>query len=110
MKMGGDQADALGPAGPCAPPGDPKVVASPSSAAPVVTVDPAKHDWIGIELRTPDGKPVPGEAFRVELPNGRTITGQLDAVGKVRIEGIDPGTCRITFPDRDGHDWDSEST
>ena len=109
MKIGGDQADALGGADPCAPPGPPKAAAPPSPPS-VVTADPAKHDWIAIELKTPDGKAVPGEAFQVELANGRTISGQLDAAGKVRIEGIDPGNCRITFPDRDGHDWDNEST
>ena len=52
------------------------------------------------------GKPVPGEPYRVTLPDGQTASvGTLDEKGFARIEGIDPGTCKITFPRLDKNAW-----
>lgn len=28
-------------------------------------------------------------------------TGTLDSKGQARVDGIDPGTCRVTFPNLD---------
>lgn len=65
-----------------------------------------KKSWIEIELLDKKGKPVPGEAYRVTLPDGTTTsTGTLDEKGFARIEGIDPGTCKITFPRLDKDAW-----
>jgi type VI secretion system secreted protein VgrG len=65
-----------------------------------------KKSWIEIELVDEDGKPVPGEAYKVTLPDGETVaTGTLDEKGFARIEGIDPGTCKITFPNLDKDSW-----
>ena len=33
------------------------------------------------------------------------IEGALDGKGQARIEGIDPGTCKVLFPNRDAKDW-----
>lgn len=70
-----------------------------------MVVDPDKPDWIGISLVTPDGKPVPGEPFVVELADGKSVVGKLDNLGKVRLEGVDPGSCKVTFPERDAAEW-----
>jgi hypothetical protein len=70
-----------------------------------VAVSPQKKSWIEIRLVDPDNNPIPGEAYRVELPDGSSVEGDLDANGFARIEGIDPGTCRVSFPNRDGRDW-----
>ncbi len=68
-------------------------------------VDPKKTSWVEIELVDDEGLPVAFEPYRVQLPNGQTIEGTLDGRGQARIEGIDPGNCKVTFPDRDAKDW-----
>jgi hypothetical protein len=68
-------------------------------------VDPKKTSWVEIELIDDEGLPVAFEAYRVQLPDDSIIDGTLDGRGQARIEGIDPGTCKVTFPDRDAKDW-----
>jgi hypothetical protein len=68
-------------------------------------VEQAK-DWVEITLVDENGDPVPGEAYRLELPDGSVREGALDAGGKARVEGIDPGACRVTFSNLDARDWD----
>jgi type VI secretion system secreted protein VgrG len=65
-----------------------------------------KTHWIEIELVDEDGKPVPGEEYQVTLPDGSTVaSGTLDGKGKARVEGIDPGSCKVTFPNLDKDSW-----
>ena len=64
-----------------------------------------KHSWIEIELVDEEGKPVPGEAFKVTLSDGSVYPGTLNEKGFYRIEGIEPGTCQITFPNLDKDAW-----
>jgi hypothetical protein len=33
------------------------------------------------------------------------ISGTLDENGFARVEGIDPGQCKVTFPDLDKDAW-----
>jgi type VI secretion system secreted protein VgrG len=66
-----------------------------------------KPSWIEIELVDEEKNPVPGEAYRITLPDGETVAeGTLDDKGLARVEGIDPGTCKITFPDLDKDAWE----
>lgn len=66
----------------------------------------SKKSWIEIELVDKEGKPVPGEAYEVTLPDGTQIaSGSLDHKGFKRIEGIDPGNCKVTFPRLDKDAW-----
>jgi len=66
-----------------------------------------KKTWIEIELVDEEGKPVPGEAYEVTLPDGTQVArGSLDHKGFKRIEGIDPGNCKITFPRLDKDAWE----
>ena len=54
-----------------------------------------------------DNQPVPGIAYRVTLPDGETVAeGTLDEKGFARVDGIDPGTCKITFPPLDKDAWE----
>ena len=63
-----------------------------------------KKSWIEIELVDDEKKPVPGEKYRITLPDGQTVVeGTLDEKGFARVDNIDPGTCKIAFPDLD--DW-----
>jgi hypothetical protein len=61
--------------------------------------------WIAIKLADRKGKPVAYKRYRIELPDGSRREGMLDASGMARLDGIDPGTCEVSFPDLDGSDW-----
>ncbi|NLF29751.1 MAG: carboxypeptidase regulatory-like domain-containing protein [Planctomycetes bacterium] len=63
--------------------------------------------WIEVELVDMDDRPVPGEAYEITLPDGETVaSGTLDEKGLARINGIEPGTCRISFPNLDEEAWE----
>jgi type VI secretion system secreted protein VgrG len=51
------------------------------------------------------GKPVPGEQYSIELPDGSTTEGTLDSQGRARVDGLDPGNCKISFPNIDKKSW-----
>ncbi|HYC92823.1 MAG TPA: carboxypeptidase-like regulatory domain-containing protein [Thermoanaerobaculia bacterium] len=57
--------------------------------------------FIEVELKDEEGKPVPNASYFVELPDGSTKSGRTDANGYARIDGVDPGTAKISFPDFD---------
>lgn len=65
-----------------------------------------KH-YIEIELLDDEGNPVADEAWFVELPDGTKKSGRTDAKGFARIDGVDPGTAKVTFPDMDKNAYDS---
>ncbi|PRQ02210.1 hypothetical protein ENSA5_25450 [Enhygromyxa salina] len=59
-----------------------------------------------IELVDADGNPVPGEPFRIKLPDGTTETSTLDEEGKAHITGIErAGNCKVCFYERDAAVW-----
>jgi type VI secretion system secreted protein VgrG len=89
----------------------PIVRRTPASDAP--THDPNAEDnrekksWIEIELLDEAGQPVPGEAYRITLPDGTTVAeGTTDEKGRARVDHIDPGTCKVTFPNLDKDAWE----
>lgn len=61
--------------------------------------------FIEIELFDSDDQPVPNEAFVITTPDGERRHGRLNERGFARIEGIDPGTCDVEFPNIDGREW-----
>ena len=65
-----------------------------------------KKAWIEIQLVDEDGKPVAGEPYKVTLPDGTVADGTLDNKGSARIEHIDPGSCKVTFPNMDQESWE----
>jgi hypothetical protein len=73
-------------------------VGSPVQKCPLV--------WIEIELVDEEDQPVPGKKYRITLPNGRTVAGNLDGNGFTRHDGIPAGDCKITFPEMDSGSWD----
>lgn len=77
-------------------------------STPVETYEPdeEKASWVEIELVDEEDQPVPGEKYRVELPDGSVAEGTLDEKGFARIDGIDPGTCKICFPELDKEAWE----
>ena len=53
-----------------------------------------------------EGQPIPGTKYKIILPDGETsIEGTLDGEGKARVDGIDPGGCKIIFPELDKDAW-----
>lgn len=81
--------------------------AAPASAKRAVT----ELTWITIELVGEDDKPIPGERYRIELPDGTVREGRLDGSGLARVRGIEePGQCVVTFPDLDEEAWKSIGT
>jgi len=84
-----------------------------SAASDAPTHDPASEEnkdkthWIEIALVGEDGKPLPGEPYRITLPDGSTVAdGTLDEKGRARVEKIDSGTCKVTFPNLDKEAWE----
>jgi type VI secretion system secreted protein VgrG len=66
-----------------------------------------KTHWVEIKLVDEDGNPVPGETYQITLPDGSTIAdGTLDEKGFARVDHIDPGTCKVTFPNLDKDAWE----
>ncbi len=111
MKLRPEQVDALGGCTECqtgpAPKPDPAepVIGSGPPGPSIKRVDETKAAFIGVTLVDARGKPIPGAEYDITLPNGTHVKDHLDAAGKVRIEGIDPGTCTVTFPAIDRRDF-----
>jgi hypothetical protein len=61
--------------------------------------------WVEIELVDENHKPVAGEKYVITLPDGTFTDGTLDEKGFARIEGCEPGTCKVTFPRLDKDAW-----
>ena len=68
-------------------------------------IAPKPKTWIEIVLKDNLGRPASGERYQLHLPDGTVQHGLLDAHGKARVEGVDPGSARVSFPDTDGEDW-----
>jgi hypothetical protein len=76
----------------------------PGDIDPVDPIAPVevKH-WIEVALKDPEGNPVRFARYRIELPDGSTTEGALDAAGVARVAGLDAaGNCKISFPRLDG--------
>jgi type VI secretion system secreted protein VgrG len=76
--------------------------ASASNAPRHKPDDPANVDkkhFIEIELLDQENLPVPGEPYEIVLTDGTTIaSGTTNEKGKARVDGIDPGNCKVRFP------------
>ena len=65
-----------------------------------------KKSWIKIKLVDEEDEPVSGERYKVTLPDGTTVAeGSLDEKGCATVEGFEPGSCKVTFPDLDKNSW-----
>jgi uncharacterized protein (DUF2345 family) len=66
-----------------------------------------KPSWIEIRMVDEAKKPVAGQPYRVTLPDGETVAeGTLDEKGLARVEGIEQGNCKVTFPMLDKDAWE----
>jgi LysM repeat protein len=69
-----------------------------------------KKTWVEVELLDKNKHPVKGLAIEVTLPDGTIEKGTLSDKGSFRKDGIDPGSCRVRFPDLDGREWAKSSS
>jgi hypothetical protein len=65
-----------------------------------------KKAWIEIILVDLEGKPVPGVKYRITPPGGQPVEGRLNEHGQAGLYMIEPGNCKITFPDLDKDAWE----
>ena len=65
-----------------------------------------KKAWIEIVLVDSEGKPMPGVKYRITPPGGAPVEGTLDQNGQAGLYQIEPGNCKITFPDLDTEAWE----
>lgn len=81
--------------------------AASQAAPPPEREPPAEKEttWVEIELVDERGEPVAGEAYWVRTASGEAITGRLDPRGRARVNGVEPGTCQVTFPNLNSTDW-----
>ena len=82
----------------------PGVLSGGGTAAAGTSPSKPPH-FIEIEMVDEDGNPVPGEQYQITLPDGSVASGTLDAKGTARVDGIEPGTCKVTFPKLDESAW-----
>ena len=85
---------------------------SPVSApAPVIKNCPVAKPpltWIAIVLVDTEGNPLGGKRYRIQTPDEQVREGILDTSGNAREEGIEPGTCEVSFPELDEEAWERE--
>jgi len=62
--------------------------------------------WIEIELVGEDDEGIPGEKYKITLPDDSVAEGTLDEKGFARVEGFEKGTCKVCFPDLDKEAWE----
>jgi len=65
-----------------------------------------KTSWIEIELVGEDDEGIPGEKYKITLPDDSVAEGTLDEKGFARVEGFEKGTCKVCFPELDKEAWE----
>jgi hypothetical protein len=65
-----------------------------------------KKAWIEIILVDNEGKPMPGVKYKITPPSGNPVEGRLNEHGQAGLYQIEPGNCKITFPDLDKDAWE----
>jgi hypothetical protein len=61
--------------------------------------------FIEIVLENQEGEPVRDALCHLTLTDGTVRKVRLDADGRVRVPGIDPGMCEVSFPEFDAGEW-----
>ncbi len=74
-------------------------VAAPGGKDDGSKLSEAKAAWIEIQMNDKGGFGVANTKFTLETPDGQIIHGVTDGNGLGRVEGIQPGNHKITFPD-----------
>ena len=72
---------------------------------PPIEEAPVQGQWISIDLKTDDGKPVAGEPYEITAPSGLVLRGTLDVNGFAKRWVPEPGQCPVTFPRLNPQEW-----
>lgn len=81
---------------------DPAPAPAPSPLPPLEEqLLPALLGWVEVQLCDEAGDPVAGERWQILCADGELREGVTDAHGLLRLDGIAPGICRLSWPDRD---------
>jgi hypothetical protein len=91
--MGNNNTDKLKAAGAEADSGT-----SSGSGEGVVQPCPSSMAYIEIALVDKEGKPIKDGRYMLVTPDGKQRQGKTDAKGIARIEGIQEGICKVSFP------------
>jgi hypothetical protein len=68
---------------------------------------PTEEDhFIEITVVDDDGNPVAGAAYSLKLPDRRILNGRTNQQGVIYIEGLDPGSCKLTLVGLDQTTWE----
>ena len=72
--------------------------------------EPAPHvdeelAFVAFRLVDQDGQPVPRRAVHLVLADRSEQEGFVDGEGRFRLDGVAPGSCKLTFPDLDLSDF-----
>ena len=67
--------------------------------------DRPEKTWVDVQLVDQDGTPVPNASYKLKITDGSIREGTLDTEGRVRVSGIDPGSCTVWFPGYDAKEW-----
>lgn len=78
---------------------------------PVQSCQKKKANPGTIEFKMVDeaGKPLAGHRYRIELPDDNVSEGIVGEDGTVKLEGVEKGSAKISFPDLDAKSWDVSS-
>ncbi|HEX7154486.1 MAG TPA: hypothetical protein VF618_23575 [Thermoanaerobaculia bacterium] len=68
------------------------------------------RSWIEVQLVGEDDQPIGGVKYAILLPGGKRVEGTLDDRGSVRLEGLPPGACKVSFPELDKDAWTTVET
>lgn len=92
----------LRPWSPAAPPDEPLPLPLPKAKPPA----PKKElSWVEIHFQNESGEPISGQRYRLELPDKSVREGLVPKGGVLRLDGIDPGSCRLSMVELDAADW-----
>lgn len=83
-----------------------KILKTMGASSKVAEKSQVKKAWIEIILVDAEGKPMPGVKYRITPPGGTPKEGRLNEHGQAGLYQIEPGNCKITFPDLDKEAWD----
>jgi hypothetical protein len=67
---------------------------------------PIDGDFLMLELLDTEGVPFAGARYRVLDSADKVHEGALDGSGRAMLEGLEPGTCKVSFPDFPNESWD----
>jgi hypothetical protein len=77
-----------------------------ASVAETEVPDEKKLSWIAFQIMDDDTPAQPVKNTRVVVKDAKGVThrARTDSKGYIRLDGIEPGSCEVTFPDHDDSD------